>query len=44
MEVQPDSEKELVDLTLAVRNTDAGARIAAEIAATTGNRNRRIWR
>jgi NAD(P)-dependent dehydrogenase (short-subunit alcohol dehydrogenase family) len=27
------------DVTLAVRNTDAGARVAADITATTGNRN-----
>jgi NAD(P)-dependent dehydrogenase (short-subunit alcohol dehydrogenase family) len=30
------------EVTLAVRNTDAGARVAADIAATTGNRNLRV--
>ena len=32
------------DVTLAVRNTDAGAKVAAEIAATTGNRKLRVER
>jgi NAD(P)-dependent dehydrogenase (short-subunit alcohol dehydrogenase family) len=31
-------------VTLAVRNTDAGASVAADIAATTGNRNLRVAR
>jgi len=32
------------DLTLAVRNTDAGARVASDITATTGNRNIHVAR
>jgi NAD(P)-dependent dehydrogenase (short-subunit alcohol dehydrogenase family) len=32
------------EVTLAVRDTDAGARVAAEIAASTGNRNLRVTR